>query len=95
MSEEKPKNSGKFGKGNPGKPKGAVNHVTKDLKAMILGALDQAGGQEYLLQCARDPKMAPAFMSLIGRVLPTTLQGPGANGALVFEKIVREIVKPQ
>ena len=44
---------------------------------MILGALDDAGGREYL---AAQAKASPAaFLTLIGKVLPTTLAGdPGA-----------------
>jgi hypothetical protein len=38
-------------KGNAGKgrPKGSPNKVTADVKAMVLAALDQAGGVKYLL----------------------------------------------
>ncbi len=57
---------------NRGRPKGAPNKVTKALKDMILGALDDAGGQGYLLEQARtNPK---AFLSLIGRVLPSEIK---------------------
>lgn len=31
---------------NSGRKKGTPNRMTKDLKEMILGALDQAGGKE-------------------------------------------------
>lgn len=62
---------------------------------MILGALDAAGGQKYLAERAEDPRTASAFLTLVGKVLPLTIKGPGENGAIVFEKIVREIVKPQ
>jgi hypothetical protein len=88
-----PKNTTRFGKGNPGKPKGAVNHVTKDLKAMILAALDGAGGVEYLQRQA-DEKPA-AFLALVGKVLPMTVQGPGEDGAIVFTVIERKIVRPE
>ncbi|HEX7129119.1 MAG TPA: hypothetical protein VF217_03505 [Rhodanobacteraceae bacterium] len=33
----------------PGRPKGVPNKITADVKAMILAALDKAGGAEYLL----------------------------------------------
>lgn len=73
-----PKNTGKFGKGNPGKPKGAVNKATKELKEMILAALDNKGGVEYLeKQADENPN---AFLTLIGKVLPMTVQGPGEGG---------------
>lgn len=79
----------------PGRPKGSQNKTGKQLKDMILGALDKAGGEGYLLQCAQDPKLAPSFMTLVGKVLPTTLQGPGPNGEHVFSRIVREVVDPK
>jgi len=80
-----PKNTGKFGKGNPGKPKGAVQKNTKELKDMILKALEEAGGVAYLLSCAQDEKTKGAFLALIGKVLPMTIAGTGDNGALIVE----------
>jgi hypothetical protein len=54
-----------------GRPKGSQNKATKALKDMILGALDDAGGQDYLRrQSIENPT---AFMRLIGKVLPTTI----------------------
>lgn len=51
--------------------KGIPNKITKQLKDMILGALDDAGGQQYL---ARQAEENPgAFLALIGKVLPITL----------------------
>lgn len=79
-----PKKTTKFGKGNPGKPKGAVTKVTKELKEMILEALTNAGGVEYLERKANDPRTASAFLALIGKVLPMTVQGTGTNGEHTF-----------
>lgn len=93
MGSDKPKNSGRFGKGNPGKPKGAVTKVTAELKDMILGALDKAGGLDYLAERAQDPRTASAFLTLVGKTLPLTVKGPGANGEHTFQKIIVEIVK--
>lgn len=68
-------------KGDPraGRPKGTPNKVTKELKDMILGALDEAGGIEYLRRQA-DENPGP-FMRLVGKVLPSTISGTGPNGA--------------
>lgn len=76
----------KIGKGKPGpgRKKGIPNVVTRDLREMILGALSDAGGRQYLLSCAQDPKLAPAFLSLVGKVLPTTLET--GNVAIVIER---------
>jgi len=65
------KNNNLAGK-KQGRPKGAPNKNTKALKDMILGALDKAGGEEYLQRQADDNPNA--FLSLIGRVLPTELK---------------------
>ena len=54
---------------NPnGRPKGTHNKATKELKDVILKALDKAGGVKYLTDQA---KLNPAaFMSLIGKIIP-------------------------
>lgn len=60
-----------------GSRKGIPNKVTADLKAMILGALDGAGGQEYLQRQANEnPK---AFLTLVGKVLPLQVTGEGGG----------------
>ncbi len=56
-------------------------------------ALDNAGGVDYLEKKANDPRTASAFLSLIGKVLPMTIQGPGENGEHAFTVIERRIVK--
>lgn len=78
-----------------GRVKGTPNKVTRELKEMILQALDGAGGVDYLIQCANEPRTASAFLTLVGKVLPMTVQGPGPNGEHTFQKIVVEVVKAQ
>lgn len=90
---DEPKNTGQFGKGNPGKPKGAENKLNKEVKQMILDALEQAGGVSYLVEQAKEKPVA--FMTLVGKVLPLQVNGPGENGEHLFQKIVREIVDPK
>lgn len=51
-----------------GSRKGIPNKITADLRAMVLGALDDAGGQVYLTTQARDNPQA--FLNLVGRCLP-------------------------
>jgi hypothetical protein len=77
-----------------GSRKGVPNKASKELKDMILKALDGAGGVEYLQERAKDPRTASAFLTLVGKVLPMTVQGPGADGAHVFTVIERRIVRP-
>lgn len=58
----------KFG----GRKKGTPNKNTAELKAAIMAAFDEAGGQEYLVTVARDdPK---TFCTLLGKVLPAELK---------------------
>ena len=64
-----------------GRPKGAVNKTTKALKEMILGALEGAGGEEYLQrQAEANPS---AFLGLIGKVLPTELKNAEGGGFII------------
>jgi len=79
----------------PGRPKGQPNKVTKELKQMILDALDNSGGVDYLQARANDPKTQGAFLALVGKVLPMTVQGPGANGEHSFTVIERVLVRPK
>ena len=76
-----------------GRKKGVPNKATKELKDMILSALDGAGGVDYLQERACDPRTASAFLTLVGKVLPMTVQGPGEGGEHVFRVIERRIVK--
>ena len=84
---DKPKNTTKFGKGNPGKPKGAVSKNTAAIKDMILSALDGAGGVGYLIDRANDPKTAGAFLGLVGKVLPMQVTGADGDAVQVVTRI--------
>ena len=56
-----------------GRKKGTPNKLTADVKGMILQALDEAGGKDYLLEQARgNPN---AFLTLVGKVLPKEVTG--------------------
>lgn len=56
------------GKKTGGRQKGTPNKLTKELKEMVLEALENKGGVEYLmLQADENPT---AFMTLLGRILP-------------------------
>ena len=52
---------------------------------MILAALDQNGGTEYLSAQARENPTA--FLTLIGKVLPLTIAGSGENGEHVVHVV--------
>lgn len=66
-----------------GRVKGTPNKVNKELKEMILTALDESGGTEYLKQQAQ--ANPTAFLTLVGKVLPMTLQGTGKEGEFIFK----------
>ena len=70
--------------------KGVPNKANAAIKDMILTALSDAGGSEYLLQRALDPKTASAFLGLVGKVLP--LQLTGADGDAIQSVTRIEIV---
>ena len=71
----------------PGRPKGTPNKATTELKTMILEALGNAGGVEYLERRANDPKTASAFLSLVGKVLPLQIAGDQANPLMHITRI--------
>lgn len=81
-----PEKQGRVGDGTPGpgRPKGSTNKSTKALKDMILAALDKKGGEEYLMKQADENPTA--FLTLIGKVLPTTLAGDKDNPLAVVVK---------
>lgn len=56
-----------------GRKKGVPNKLTGDVKAMILEALENKGGVSYLEKQADANPVA--FMTLVGKVLPLTVQG--------------------
>lgn len=68
-----------------GRQKGSPNKLTKQLKDMILQALDDSGGVDYLKQTAIDHPAA--FLTLVGKVLPLTLASDEHNPLVV--QIVR------
>lgn len=81
-------------KGSPrtpgsGRKKGSKNKLPALLSDMILQALDQAGGVEYLFkQSQSNPN---AFISLLGKIVPTHLKHsndptnpmPGVNATAI------------
>ncbi|OFC61023.1 hypothetical protein BAE30_06300 [Acidithiobacillus caldus] len=77
-----------------GRKKGVPNRLTASVKQMILGALDDLGGQAWLTEQARaDPR---AFMSLLGRILPSEIQmDANVTAHPPITKITRVIVDPK
>ena len=85
MSNIVPKSAVKRPQPKGGSRKGIPNKTTKALKDMILGALDDAGGQAFLLRQARKKNNAP-FMALVAKILPMQVTGEG-GGPLKVEEV--------
>ncbi len=76
------------GTGNRGKgrPKGASNKLTIELKSAILGALQEVGGQKYLVGVAEEHPAV--FCALIGKLVPAEVKAQ-----LTGEHTVTVVVK--
>lgn len=75
-----------------GRARGTPNKTTVLLRDLILRALDQAGGVEYLRRQA-DQNPA-AFMALLGKILPTQIGQAAELDAVNITVIERHIVAP-
>lgn len=78
-----------------GRVKGSQNKITKALKDMILGALDDqdGGGQAYLTEQAKANPVA--FMALLGKVLPITVAGDKENPLATISEVRVTYVDPR
>jgi hypothetical protein len=65
-----------------GRKKGTPNKTTAALKDAILNAFATVGGEAYLVVVAKkDPR---TFCTLLGKVLPTTIEGAPEHEMAVF-----------
>lgn len=75
------------GPGRPktgGRKKGITNKVNAEVKELIRGALDEAGGQAYLVQQAKDNPTA--FLALVGKILPKDINAK-IEGTISLEMV--------
>lgn len=88
-----PQNTTKFGKGNPGKPKGALNKTTRTVKEAIELAAEGLGGATRLQEWAKsEPANERIFWGQIyPKLLP--LQVTGEGGGPVVLKLMGADVK--
>ncbi len=81
----------KPGERRGGRQAGTPNKVTRDLKAMILGALEAKGGQAYLEKVAdEDPR---TFCALLAKVLPMSITGE--DGGPLTIHILTAVPRPE
>lgn len=92
---ESPKITTKFGKGNPGKPKGAKNKTTMLAKEAIALAAEKLGGAERLVSWAKeDAANERVFWGQIyTKLLPLQLANSDGE-AFKVEQIARKIIDP-
>ena len=77
-----------IGRKTGGRQPGSVNKLNADLKEMILGALSDVGGRDYLALRAKDTPAA--FLTLIGKVLPMQITGEGGGPVFVITGVDRD-----
>jgi hypothetical protein len=71
-----------LGKG-PGRPKGAANKITKDIRQAISEAFEKAGGVDYLVKLSvANPN---AFAGLLAKVIPQEIKAVIENNHYVIE----------
>lgn len=75
-----------------GRARGSRNKLPAQLKDMIIRALDAAGGEQYLLDRALDPRTAGAFLTLLGKVLPMQVTGVDGGAVELRVEFVRTVV---
>ena len=74
-----------------GRPKGSLDKGNAMIRELIVQALDNLGGVEYLQDVARSHPAA--FMSLIGKTMPLQITGEG--GGAVQHAVKFEVVGVQ
>jgi hypothetical protein len=79
----------KPGERRGGRQAGTPNKVTKELKEMVIEALDRAGGVEYLTKQAK--ANPTAFLSLVGKLLPRENK-PEDTGRLTLGELVEAAI---
>lgn len=88
--KESKKSIGKGGaRAGAGRPKGSLDKGNAMIRELIVEALDNLGGAQYLENTARSHPAA--FLSLLGKVMPVQLEG--ANGGPIQVSRI-ELVAP-
>lgn len=84
-----------FKKGDPrpangGRKTGTPNVVTRDLRVMILNALERCGNEDWLQELAETN--SGAFAALLKGILPKPIEISGPEGGAIENKVTVEFV---
>lgn len=71
-----------------GRPKGIPNKINIDIKNMIMEALQDAGGKEYLIRQADENP--GAFMGLVSKIIPKDINA-NVSGEIKLVRVVTGI----
>lgn len=64
-----------------GRPKGAVNKLTKTIREAVEISFNQIGGADWLAKMADEQPVA--YMTLLGKVLPQQIEHAGKDGGAI------------
>lgn len=82
-----PNRGAKPGERRGGRAKGTPNKLTRTIKQAIEDAFDKVGGATYLAKMAQE--QPAAFMTLLGKVLPTQMEHSNPDGTLKAPSVIR------
>ena len=88
--------SGKFTEGNSGRPKGAKNKLTNNIKELVMNALndDRVGGQEAFIDwIVENKKNRMVFYGWLMKMLPSSLDVSGELSATLSVTRLKESLK--
>lgn len=79
MAEKQSKQSSGRGGRRPGagRPKGSLDKGNAMIREMVVEALSQVGGVDYLARQAEEKPVA--FLGLVGKVMPIQITGDGGG----------------
>lgn len=86
-----PNRGSKPGEKRGGRAKGVPNKLTRTIKQAIENAFNTVGGADYLVDMAT--KQPVAFMTLLGKIIPTQLEHSNPDGTLKAPTVIRIVAE--